>query len=74
MQQFIKLTNIGQYPLASEIHCNVDHIVSFYSATPDYTKGTYVTMMNGDKSYFVKETPEEIRRLIFPRQRSFGPG
>jgi len=72
MQKFIKLTHTGQYPLTTEIYCNVEHIVSFYSTNPDYNKGTYVTML--DTEYSVKETPEEIRRLIFPRQQSFGPG
>jgi len=71
MQQFITLTNVGQYPSAPEIVINTNHIKCFYVSTA--MKGTYV-ILGVENAYIVKETPEEIRRLIFPRQQSFGPG
>jgi len=66
MQEFIKLTTLKN---GSIFHLNTRKIIYFEKDTDC----TYIRC-ESDNTYFVKETPEEIRRLIFPRQQSFGPG
>ncbi len=63
MLKFIELTTLRN---DSIIHLNVRKIIYFEKETAC----TFI-LCEGDNTYFVKETPEEIKNLIFPSQPSY---
>lgn len=63
MLKFIELTTLKNNSI---IHLNPCKIVSFEKDTTC----TFI-ICEGDNTYFVKETPEEIKNLIFSSQPSY---